>query len=110
MVRAYSDAVREVLAVLPRAARIPTHTVMMAIPYAFFERVRLVINDHRGQLMDQDFAADVTLTARFDVEEYPHFQDTLRQLSNGQFEAEIIETDNATIMPIEELAGNEATA
>lgn len=107
LVRAYGDAVREVLVVLPRAARIPTHTVMMAVPYAFYERVRRVIQAHRGQLLDEDFAADVTLTARFDIELFPGFQTALQQLSNGQFEAEIIETDEATIMPIEELGRSE---
>jgi uncharacterized YigZ family protein len=110
LVRAYGDAVREVLAVLPRAARIPTHTVMMAVPYSYFERVQLAIDAHRGQLLDEDFAADVTLTARFDVEEFPAFQTALQQLTNGQIEAEIIETNEATIMPIEELErGDETT-
>jgi uncharacterized YigZ family protein len=110
LVRAYGDAVREVLAVLPRAARIPTHMVMMAVPYAYFERVQLAIDAHRGRLLDQDFGADVTLTARFDVEEFPAFQNALQQLTNGQIEAEVIETNEATIMPIEELnRGGETT-
>jgi len=109
LVRAYGDAVREVLSALPRAARIPTHTVMMAVPYAYFERVRLVIEAHRGQVLDEDFAVDVTLTARFDIQQFPGFQTALQQLSNGRFEAEIIETDEATIMPIDELERNEET-
>jgi hypothetical protein len=60
--------------------------------------------------LDQDFGADVTLTARFDVEEFPAFQNALQQLTNGQIQAEIIETNEATIMPIEELdRGDETT-
>lgn len=101
LVRAYSDAVREVLAVLPRAAKVATHTVMMAVPYSFFERLRLTIAAHEGQILDEDFAADVTVTARFEVEHFPAFQAALGELSSGQLSAEIVETDEATIMPLE---------
>jgi uncharacterized YigZ family protein len=103
LVRAYSDAVREVLAVLPRAAKIPTHITMVAVPYPLFERLRLTVKAHKGQILDEDFSADVTVTARFDVEQFQAFQAALRELSNGRVEAEIIETDEATIMPIDEL-------
>ena len=100
LVRAYGDAVREVLAVLPRAEKVPTHTVMLAVPYPYFERVRLVVAEQKGQILDEDFAADVTVTARFAVEHLPAFQAALQELSNGQLEAEIVETDEATIMPL----------
>src|SRR5512133_3503069 len=36
LVRAYSDAVREVLAVTPHAEKVPTHTVMAVVPYNWF--------------------------------------------------------------------------
>jgi uncharacterized YigZ family protein len=100
LVRAYGDAVREVLAVLPRAEKVATHTAMMAVPYTYFERVRRTIAAHNGQVLDEDFAADVTLTARFAVEHFSAFQASLQELSNGQLEAEIVETDEATIMPV----------
>ena len=102
LVRAYGDAVREVLAVLPRAEKVPTHTVMMALPYSYLERVRRAIAAQHGQILDEDFAGDVTVTARFDVAHLPAFQAALRELSIGQLEAEIVETDEATIMPIQE--------
>jgi uncharacterized YigZ family protein len=100
LVRAYGDAVREVLAILPRAEKVPTHTVMLALPYAYFERIRLAVAAHHGQILDQDFAADVTVTARFVTGHLPAFQATLQELSNGQLQAEIVATDTATIMPI----------
>ena len=95
LVRAYSDAVREGLAALPRAVKVSTHTVMIAAPYALFERLRLLIDRYQGQILDEDFAADVTLTARFPVEQVPGFQDALQELSSGSVEAEIVETDRA---------------
>jgi uncharacterized YigZ family protein len=100
LVRAYGDAVREVLEVLPRAEKVPTHTVLVTTPYALFERVRLAVEAHHGQTLDEAFAADVTVTARFPVERLPPFQAALQELSSGAIEAEIVATDEATIMPI----------
>lgn len=100
LVRAYSEAVREVLRVLPLAERVPTHTIMAAVPYSLFEPTRLLVTEHRGEILDEDFAGDVTLTVRFAVERFPAFQAALRELSAGRVVAEIVETDNATIVPV----------
>jgi uncharacterized YigZ family protein len=101
LVRAYGDAVRQLLAILPRAQKVPTHTVMVAAPYNLFERLRLSIADHHGQILDQDFAADVTISARFAVEHFPPFQEALREMSHGALRAEIVETNPATILPLD---------
>jgi putative IMPACT (imprinted ancient) family translation regulator len=55
-------------------------------------------------ILEEDFAADVTLTARFAVEDFPAFQQALRQASNARLEAEIVETGE-TILPIEPAGG-----
>jgi uncharacterized YigZ family protein len=100
LVRAYGDAVREVLAVLPRAEKVATHTVVVVTPYSLFERVRLAVEAHHGQILDEAFAAEVTMTARFPVERFAGFQAALQELSNGSLQAEIVGTDPATIMPL----------
>ncbi len=102
LVRAYSEAVREVLRALPLAERVPTHTVMLAVPYSLFEPARLLVAAQRGEILDEDFAGDVTLTARFAVEHFPAFQTALQELSAGRVAAEIVETDEATLMPVEQ--------
>lgn len=105
LVRAYGDAVREMLAVLPRAGQAPTYTVLLAVSYPAFERVRLLIQAHGGKILDQTFEADVTIEARFLAapsygERFAAFQTALAELSNGAWQAEIVETNEATIMPI----------
>jgi uncharacterized YigZ family protein len=100
LVRAYSDAVREVLSVLPRAAKVPTHTVTIVTPYSYFERLRLLVGAHSGAILDEEFAAEVTMTARFAVERLAPFQAALQEMSAGRLAAEVIETNEATIMPI----------
>ncbi|MBN1179824.1 MAG: YigZ family protein [Anaerolineae bacterium] len=100
LVRAYGDAVREVLAVLPRAAKMPTHTVSIVAPYSLFERLRLSIAAHGGQIEKEDFAAEVTVHARFPVSRFDAFQTALQELSGGNLTATITATDEATIMPV----------
>jgi len=99
LVRAYGDAVREVLAILPRARRVPTHTAMMVLPYPLYERTKLLIAAHGGAIIDEDFAADVTVTALFPVERFDEFQVGLQELSRGTSRAEIIETKDS-IVPV----------
>jgi uncharacterized YigZ family protein len=101
LVRAYGDAVREVLMLAPRAAKVATHTVVIETPYPTFERVRQLIDLHDGQILDEDFAAQVKVGARFAIGDLPAFQAALQEMSNGTLEAEIIRTDESTIMPVD---------
>lgn len=105
LVRAYGEAVREVLDVLPRAEKVPTHTVMFDVPYALLEQARLLVETRGGELLEEAFAAEVTLTTRFTVESYPAFAGALSELTHGQVEAIIVETNEATIMPLPPDAG-----
>ncbi len=107
LVRAYGDAVREVLAVLPRAEKVATVTVMMAAPYALFAAIRQATTKFSGQIMDSEFAADVTITARFPSEHLAGFEAALGQLSKGQLETVIVARDEATIMPFPASAATE---
>jgi uncharacterized YigZ family protein len=102
LVRAYGDAVRELLAITPRAEKVATCTVMTAVPYNYLERMRLLVVGHHGRMLDEEFAADITLTIQFRQEHFPAFQEALREMSHGSLEAEIIETNEATIMPVSE--------
>jgi uncharacterized YigZ family protein len=103
LVRAYSSAAQEVLAALPRAEKVATHTVMVVLPYNLYERLKLLVEAHNGRILDEEFAADITISIQFAVEHFPDFQDALREMSHGSLEAEIVETDPATIMPIKKV-------
>lgn len=107
LVRAYGDSVREVLETTPRAAKVATHSVIMALPYPLFEQARRLVEAHHGQILNEDFGADVIVTARFAIEHLPALQDALRKLSNGTLAAEIVETNQATIMPLDATNGVE---
>jgi uncharacterized YigZ family protein len=100
LVRAYSEAARSVLAALPRAEKVPTHTIMLAIPYSHLERVRLLIEKGNGRLLDEEFAADITITAQFACETFPRFQKALQEMTHGTLQAEIIEPNENSVMPL----------
>src|SRR5512136_2142640 len=67
LVRAYSEAVRMAVEAVPRAEKVLTHTVMLAFPYTYLERVRLLVAAQNGKVLDESFAADVTMTAQLRV-------------------------------------------
>ena len=105
LVRAYGDAVRALLEVLPRARKVATHTVLIASPYPAYEPVAQAIEAHGGEILEQNFAVDVTLTARFPVDRFDAFQSALQELSAGQIDAKVISTQPATIMPLPPTSG-----
>lgn len=101
LVRAYSDAVRGVVTAVRRAERVPTHTVMVELPYPLLERARRLVSDQRGQLMDEDFTANIVITARFADEDLPQFQALLTEMTRGTVQVEIIESGEV-LMPLKQ--------
>lgn len=102
LVRAYSDSVRAVLEKVEWSARVMTDMVMVAFPYTYLERIRRLVAGSDGVILSEDFMADVTLTARFRVEDTPAFQVQVTELTAGSVSAEVISTE-AVLMPWRDL-------
>jgi uncharacterized YigZ family protein len=100
LVRAYGDAVREVLAVLPRATKVPTHIVQVVTPYSGFERLRRLVAAHGGEVLHEGFEAEVTVRARFAVDRFSAFEMALQETFSGTLAAEIVVRDEIAIVPI----------
>jgi uncharacterized YigZ family protein len=92
LVRAYSQSVKSVLEVMPRAQKETCHTMMVVAPYNWYERLKLTIIRHQGRIIDEEFSADVTISARIPIFGFLVFQDELKEASRGSLHAEIIET------------------
>ncbi len=99
--RAYSDAVRSVLRVVPRAEKVTTYKVDVVVPYKLLEQAQILIKNHKGVIVERVFAAEVTLSIRFRIEEFQDFNKDLLELSHGSIRASIVETDSETILPLE---------
>ena len=92
LVRAYTQAAQAVVSAAPRARKAEVHIALLAVPYPLLERIRLLVAARGGAILDEAFAADVTMTLRFPVGLFDAFQAGLQELSAGQLAAEVMET------------------
>jgi len=97
LVKAYTESAQFVVKDVPRARKLHVHIVMLALPYALLERIRLLVGRYSGAVLGEDFGADVTMTLRFPLESYSFFQSALQELSSGSLQAEIIETSEMLV-------------
>jgi len=97
LVKAYTEAVQLVTRDVPRSRRLRVEIAMLALPYPLLERIRLLVLRHHGAILGEDFGADVTMTLRFPVDDFPTFQIGLRELSSGSLQAERIETSEMLV-------------
>lgn len=97
LVKAYTESTQLVVNAAGRGRRVPVHVVMLAIPYHLLERVRLLAARQQGEVLGEDFAADVTMTLQFPVDSFEAFQNELRELSAGRLQAEVIESGEKVV-------------
>ena len=95
LVKAYTESTQMVVNAVERGRRVSVHVVMVAVPYNLLERVRLLVRHQRGEILDEEFAGDITMAMQFPVDSFDAFQNELRELSAGKLKAEVIETKEA---------------
>ena len=95
LVKAYTESTQIVVHAVERGRRLPVYVAMVAIPYNFLERIRLVVARQNGEMLEEDFAGDITLTMQLPVDSFDAFQLELRELSAGKLRAEVIESKEA---------------
>lgn len=84
LVRAYSDAVREVLAHLPTTLKVEVQTLATTLPYANYEAVKGLVTDHAGVVQDEAFGADVQMTVVLPVSQLERFHVAVREATLGR--------------------------
>ena len=99
LVRAYTESTQMVVNAVRRARRQQVHVAMLVLPYNLLERVRILVERHLGDILDEEFAADITMTLRFPVENTDQFQADLSELSAGKLQIETIETTEV-LLPV----------
>lgn len=95
LVKAYTESTQKAVNAVERGRRVPVYEAMVAIPYSFLERMRLLVARRDGKILDEDFTGDITLTMQFPVESFESFQNELTEVSAGKLRAEVIETKEA---------------
>jgi uncharacterized YigZ family protein len=99
LVKAYTESTQMVTNAVRRARRQQVHVAMLALPYNLLDRVRLLVKKHQGEILDEDFTTDITMTMRFPVENTEHFQADLSELSAGKLNIETIDTTEV-LLPV----------
>lgn len=84
LVRAYTSAAQAALDALPRTERAERHTGRLVIPYRLYEQVRRLAEAHGGEVIAEDFAAEITFTLALPAEACAAFEGALADLSAGQ--------------------------
>jgi len=91
LVRAYTESTQIAVNAVRRARRQQVQIAMLALPYNLLERVRILVNKYQGDILEEDFAADITMTLRFPIVNSDRFQAELSELSAGTLQLETIE-------------------
>jgi uncharacterized YigZ family protein len=92
LVKAYTESTQMVVHAVERGRRVSVQVALLAIPYNLLERVRLLATHQRGEILDEEFAGDITMTLQFPVDSFEAFQSQLREISAGKLRAEVIES------------------
>jgi uncharacterized YigZ family protein len=92
LVRAYGDAARAVLAKLKTERKIEHKTLGITTPYPFFQPIRRLLGQHQGTVLDEQFAADVTMFASFPLDEVEPFIQAVIDLSAGSVYPTILDS------------------
>lgn len=100
LVRAYSDSVREVLSILPKAQKVTTVTTEFTISYSFYDQIQRLAASHNGKIHDPLFQADIQLAVKFLKEDFGSFQEAVTQLSNGKITPEITSSNPNDIVEL----------
>lgn len=93
LVRAYSDAAREGLSTLKTELKLARTVLGIDISYSLYDQMKRLISTYNGEILDETFTDRITVMARFVSEEVEGFSLGLRDLSNGQVEAVLIDQD-----------------
>jgi uncharacterized YigZ family protein len=84
LVRAYGDAAKAVLALVPRREKIARAQVTVTVGYAAYEGVRRLADAYQGTSLDETFAEDVTLRLDFPASHVAAFTAAVREATAGQ--------------------------
>lgn len=97
LVKAYTESTQMVVNAVGRGRRVEVYVALLAIPYNLLERIRLMVGRSAGDVLNEEFAGDITMTLLFPVELFDGFQNELQELSAGRLKAEVIESKETIV-------------
>lgn len=90
LVKAYSGGVQLALATLPTLERVPRSEVLLVVDYSALTQLQRMLPNYEVEIVDQEFAADVTYRLRLPQEHLAPFSTAFVELTNGQALLEVV--------------------
>ncbi|HEX9441452.1 MAG TPA: YigZ family protein [Roseiflexaceae bacterium] len=94
LVHAYSDAAKAVLAALPREEKVERRMLTITLPYAAYEPARRLVAAYAGNIVEETFAADVTLHVLLPLAQLEPFTVAIGEATAGQAQIDLAELRN----------------
>ncbi len=98
LVRAYSDAVRAVLEIVPKAMKANGHIIEVTTPYPYYEMISRIAKSSQALIKDEEFTSDVKLLIHIPVDNYEDFRRKLLDLTSGSVQPEILKEDQPVFL------------
>lgn len=92
LVTAYTEAAKAALAALPTEEKVERIALIATIPYAVFERAKLLLADHEARIHKEDFGTDVQLEFDTPIEQQAAITKKLADLTNGTATIEVLQS------------------
>lgn len=100
LVRAYSESVKRVLAVLPKARIINASLFQVMLPYSFYEPFLRLASSEGAEICSSEFDSDVILTVKTTSLMYKDFSSKIIDMTNGSAVIEIIKENYEDIVRV----------
>lgn len=94
LVRAYGGAAKAAIAALPVEFKIEKRYVGITVHYSLYERLRLLLDEHRAEIDEEDFTTDVTVYAHIPADQLPSLSAELQELTAGQAAPVLLDESN----------------
>jgi len=91
LIRAYANAAKLAIEKVGIAEMCVCQDIVIAVPYAMYEQMTKLLEGYPAQILDTDFASDVTMSIRFRHEAVEDFGVALSELSAGKIKPQLLE-------------------
>jgi uncharacterized YigZ family protein len=95
LVRAYSGGVQLALQSLPTVERVPKAEILVLIDYATVTPLQRLLPTYEAEVLEQEFATDVSYLLKVPLEHLALFTHALHELTNGQALIETLTVDES---------------
>jgi uncharacterized YigZ family protein len=90
LVRAYTESAQEALATLETEFKTEKQIIKINMPYHLYEIVKKLVSEYKGNIKDENFMENVTLTIELLAQDIDGFNYKLQENTSGQLELNIV--------------------